>query len=69
MKKPTHNSIRLWAVLLWLALWQAASMRLNLPVLLPSEPEPELLPELLLPEPVLLPELLLVLLLLLQVRL
>ena len=36
MKKPTHNSIRLWAVLLWLALWQAASMRLNLPVLLPS---------------------------------
>ena len=36
MKKPTHNSIKLWAVALWLVLWQAASMRLNLPVLLPS---------------------------------
>ena len=36
MKKPTHNSIKLWAVALWLVLWQGASMRLNLPVLLPS---------------------------------
>ena len=36
MKKSTHNSIKLWAVALWLVLWQAASMRLNLPVLLPS---------------------------------
>ena len=36
MKKPTHNSIKLWAVALWLVLWQAGSMRLNLPILLPS---------------------------------
>ena len=36
MKKPSHNSIKLWAVALWLVLWQAASMRLNLPILLPS---------------------------------
>ena len=36
MKKPTHNSIKLWAVAMWLVLWQAASMRLNLPILLPS---------------------------------
>ncbi len=36
MKNPTHNSIKLWAVLLWLALWQIASMLLNVKVLLPS---------------------------------
>ena len=36
MKKTTHTPIRLWAVLLWLLLWQVASIRLNLPVLLPS---------------------------------
>ena len=39
MKKTTHTPIRLWAVLLWLLLWQVASMRLNLPVLLPSPAE------------------------------
>ena len=39
MKKTTHAPIRLWAVLLWLLLWQGASMRLNLPILLPSPME------------------------------
>lgn len=39
MKKTTHTPIRLWAVLLWLLLWQVASTRLNLPVLLPSPAE------------------------------
>ncbi len=36
MKKTTHTPIRFWAVLLWLLLWQGFSMRLDLPVLLPS---------------------------------
>ena len=31
-----HNSIRLWAVLVWLLLWQLGSMALGYALLLPS---------------------------------
>lgn len=41
MKEPTHNSIRLWAVAVWLLVWQGGSMLLarklpNAHLLLPS---------------------------------
>lgn len=36
MKKTAHNSIKLWAVLVWLLLWQGSSMLLGLEILLPS---------------------------------
>ena len=36
MKKTAHNSIKLWAVLVWLLLWQGGSMALDESLLLPS---------------------------------
>ena len=36
MKKPAHNSIRLWAVAVWLLVWQLGSMVLGQALLLPS---------------------------------
>ena len=35
-KRPAQNRIRIWAVVFWLLVWQAGSMALNLPLLLPS---------------------------------
>ena len=36
MKNTAHNSIKLWAVLVWLLLWQGGSMLLGIEILLPS---------------------------------